>query len=280
MGWFDGKHDGKKVLLGDGALDRTHQYLEELANEYKKGCRRKPTVEELGALLQLVLSTSAEQHLEGFATQRIAQVLLKTEKKKKDQEYQTGDVFAVPFGSVFAFGRIMAIDRNAGTLVEFFRKTSLRMSFTQSILASGRVMHPVVVFADSALRPWRWTVVSSDPRYTRSKEDLKLEFAVADIDEYWTEPFGKHGQRIRDITKADWNRMCAEGAITGIRSHGAIEAQLAKALKLPRPARGPAKGQSQDQHQDQNHDQDQDQEEGIVPVARRCAPGPPSVRLS
>jgi hypothetical protein len=244
MGWFDAKHDGTKVLLGDGPLDRTHQFLEELAKEYQKGCKRKPTIDELGALLELVLSTSAEQYVEGFATQRVTQVVLKTEKKKKDQEYKAGDIFAVPFGPVFVFGRIMSRDDPFGALLEFFRQTSPRMTVTPSILASGRAIRPAIVAENAALRPWRWQVVSSDPRYSMSKEDQKLEFAVGDIDEYWTEPYGKHGQKIRDITKADWKRMCAEGATTGGAAHGAIEAQLAKALKLPPPGKGPAKGKA------------------------------------
>jgi hypothetical protein len=238
MGWFDAKYDGKKVLLGDEALDLTHELLQKLAEVYEDGAGRKPTAEELAALLELVLGTSADEYLEDFQTRRVSGVTIKSDKKKKDQDYQAGDVFAVPFGDRFAFGRIMSRANPNGALIEFFKETSPRKHVTPSILASGRAIHPVIVAESLALEPWRWTVVLSDPKYKMSKEDEKLEFGVGDMDEFWTETYT--GKRVRDITKDQWKKMTDNGA----QHHEGVEEQVQKALKLPPPGAKKAPGKA------------------------------------
>jgi hypothetical protein len=164
-------------MLGDDAYDATYRFLEDLGALYKDAFGRRPSLDELCALLEIELAVSGSELLHDCEERKVTQVAIKTQKKPKDQTFREGDVFAVPLApDRYAFGRIMRMSKQHGTLFEFFRETARKPVFRPSILDSGRVFHPTSA-AHIALKEWRWRVVLSDEAYAMSKEDHQLEFA-------------------------------------------------------------------------------------------------------
>jgi hypothetical protein len=179
MGWFESSK-GSGLILGDEPLDITHRYLRELATLYQQGCRRKPTLAEVVALLESGLKFSGSDCVGDLEERAVVQVVVKTRKKPRDQRYQVGDIFAVPVTrDLFAFGRYMYDGGTGGMLVEVFRTVASARGFSRSVIESGRLFGPVVAggSVDRALKSWRWTVVANDPSYTISRDDLETEFA-------------------------------------------------------------------------------------------------------
>ncbi len=190
MGWFEsGKAAG--VILGDEPLDLTYDFLKQLAEAYQEGCERKPTLEEVRRLLELVLVSSGEEHISDLDEREVTEVAVKTAKKRKSQPYKQGDVLAIPIvGGRFAFGRLMLVSKPRGMVLEVFREVSERKVFRPSILASGRMFHPVRFLptlpnAKSAIKSWRWLVVASDDKYAMTEQDWALEFKARDPQGGW-----------------------------------------------------------------------------------------------
>ena len=143
MGWFESAKDSG-LILGDEPLDLTHRFLKEIADSYEEGCERKPTLAEVVALLESGLKLSGGDHIADLQEREVTSVVVKTAKKRKDQRYQVGDVFAIPVASnLFAFGRIMRDEKSSGTLVEVFKQTGTAKAYHPSIVSSGRMFHPV-----------------------------------------------------------------------------------------------------------------------------------------
>lgn len=176
MGWYE--HPKRpQVMVGDEAFDAGKDFLTELVALYQSAFHRRPTLEEATTVFESALQVSGGELLADLEERRVTQVIVKTEKKPRDQPFKVGDVFAVPVGGGrFAFGRIMMADKARGLLLELFRQTARSMDVTPSILASGRLFHPVLA-AGRPFKSWRWTVVEPDPGYQMSAEDHSLEFA-------------------------------------------------------------------------------------------------------
>jgi hypothetical protein len=191
MGWFEsGKVAG--VILGDEPLDLTYEFLKQLADVYQEGCERKPTLEEVRNLLELVLFSSGEEHISDLDERDVTGITIKTAKKRKSQSFKQGDVLAIPIeGGRFAFGRLMLVSKPRGLLLEVFREISERKVFRPSILASGRMFHPVRFLptlpdATNAIKSWRWIVVASDDGYAMTEQDWALEFKAPEPRGEWS----------------------------------------------------------------------------------------------
>ena len=191
MGWFEsGKATG--VILGDEPLDITHDFLKQLAETYQEGCKRKPTLEEVRILFELVLFSSGEEHISDLDEREVKEVTVKTAKKRKSQPYKQGDVLAIPIdGGRFAFGRLMLVTKPRGLLLEVFREVSARRMFRSSITVSGRMFHPVRFLPNlpggiDAIKSWRWIVVASDEGYAMTEQDWALEFKAPDPRGGWS----------------------------------------------------------------------------------------------
>jgi hypothetical protein len=191
MGWFEsGKAEG--VILGDEPLDLTYDFLKQLAETYQEGCKRKPTLEEVRNLLELVLFSSGEEHISDLDEREVTSITVKTAKKRKNQPYKQGDVLAIPIdGGRFAFGRLMLVSKPNGMLLEVFREVSERKNLRPSIPASGRMFHPVRFLPNlpggiDAIKSWRWTVVASDDGYAMTDQDWALEFKAPDPRGGWS----------------------------------------------------------------------------------------------
>ncbi|MFS8066923.1 MAG: hypothetical protein ACMG6S_11180 [Byssovorax sp.] len=211
MGWFEsGRVAG--AILGDEPLDLTHDFLKQLSEVYQKGCERKPTLEEVRILFELVLHSSGEELLADLDEREVTAVIVKTAKKPKSQRYKQGDVLAIPIqGGRFAFGRLMMVSEPRGLLLEVFRELSERKDFRPSIIESGRMFHPVRFFphipgGNDGLKAWRWTVVASDHRYAMSEEDWALEFKAPDPRGGWS-AINLRDNTTRDLTDEDAARM-------------------------------------------------------------------------
>jgi Immunity protein 26 len=191
MGWFEsGKAAG--VILGDEPLDLTYDFLKQLAEVYQDGCERKPTLEEVRTTLEMVLINAGEEYVGDLAVREVTAVTIKTAKKRKSQPYKQGDVLAIPIeGGRFAFGRLMLVSKSRGMLVEVFREVSDRKQLSPSILASGRLFHPLRFLANlraggDGIKSWRWTVVASDDGYAMTEKDWALEFKAPDPRGGWS----------------------------------------------------------------------------------------------
>ncbi len=191
MGWFEsGKAAG--VILGDEPLDVTYDFLKQLAETYQEGCKRKPTLEEVRTLFELVLFSSGEEHISDLDEREVTEVTVKTTKKRKSQPYKEGDILAIPIeGGRFAFGRLMLVSKPDGMLLEVFREISQRKIFRPCIAASGRMFHPVRFLPNlpggvDAIKSWRWIVVASDVGYAMTAQDWALEFKAPDPRGGWS----------------------------------------------------------------------------------------------
>ena len=191
MGWFEsGKTAG--VILGDEPLDMAYGSLKQLSEAYQEGCQRKPTLEEIRTIFEMVLKNAGDEYLADLDEREVTAVTVKTAKKPKNQPYKQGDVLAIPIGGGrFAFGRLMLVSKPNGMLLEVFREVSDRKEIRPSILASGRLFHPSRFLPNlrgggDGIKSWRWTVVASDDRYAMTDDDWALEFKGHDPRGGWS----------------------------------------------------------------------------------------------
>jgi hypothetical protein len=206
MGWFEsGKAAG--VILGDEPLDLTYDFLKQLAQVYQEGCERKPTLEEVRTLLEMVLINAGEEHVGDLAEREVSAVTIKTAKKRKSQPYKQGDVLAIPIeGGRFAFGRLMLVSKLDGMLIEVFREVSDRKEFRPSIVKSGRLFHPMRFLGNlraggDGIKCWRWTVVAPNSDYAMTDEDWAMEFKA----------HGDHGEWCAiTLRNNDWHPLTSE----------------------------------------------------------------------
>jgi Immunity protein 26 len=177
MGWYEHPRV-PGVMIGDEAFDTTHEFMTNLAKVYQETFDRRPTLQEMSELLEIELRVSGGKVLGDLDERRVTKITVGTEPKRKDQAFKVGDVFAIPLGeSGYAFGRIMIIDKQRGSLIEIFRAHAQRPHCRPGIVESGRLFHPVR-FGDAAtLKEWRWLVIASDEDYQLSETDRALQFA-------------------------------------------------------------------------------------------------------
>lgn len=202
MGWFDApKYPG--VVLGDEPLDETYAFLKHLSRTYEQGLGRKPTCEELQALLETCLRVNADGTLlSGFEELQVSAVQIKTAKRPKRQTYRAGDIFAIPLPSGrFAFGRIMTSGEKLGNLVEVFKETAPVAVATPRILESGRLFHPVYLNGLRAFRDPAYRIINSDPDYAPS-DCGSLQFLVGVPGLYELKQGSAKSHRISDAEAA------------------------------------------------------------------------------
>lgn len=190
MGWFEsGKAAG--VILGDEPLDLIYDFLKQLADVYVEGCKRKPTLEEVRTLFEMVLKSAGDEYIMDLVEREVTAIVVNTKKKRKSQAYKQGDVLAIPIeGKRFAFGRLMLVNKLDGLLLEVFREISERKDPRPTVLTSGRMFHPVrfvpsLYVGGNVIKSWRWTVVTSDNDYAMTAEDMALEFKAHDSHGGW-----------------------------------------------------------------------------------------------
>lgn len=175
MGWYEfPKQPG--VMLGDAAFDAMYDGLKGVAAAYLEGFGRKPTLEEVRTLFETELCSAGDELVEDLEERAVKQVTIKTVKKPRDQPFGVGDICAIPIsGGRFAFGRVMLLDKLHGMLIEVFAKVSNSKALERDVVESGRLFQPLILSGGKAsLKSWRWTVVRSDPSYTRPDEPLEF----------------------------------------------------------------------------------------------------------
>jgi hypothetical protein len=206
MGWYE--HPRRPgVMVGDEVFDVAHDFLQQLADRYERSFQRRPTLEEATVLLEIALKASGGELLADLEERRVTQVVVKTEKKPRDQPFAVGDVFAIPLGGGrFAFGRILWADKARGLLVEVFRRTARSLAPDPSIVASGRLFHPVLVVGKDAFKSWRWTVVASDAGYTMRDEDRAVQFVAPSPGKGWC-VVDLHNKIVRTVSEEEAKGM-------------------------------------------------------------------------
>lgn len=160
MGWQ--AEDGK--LLGDEPIDLLRSCLERIAALYESEAGRKPTCVEVEASLALALRYSAAELISDLADREITSVSLRSRTRGKTQSFAAGDIFAIPAGARFFYGRILQEKTSAGALVEIYAFQSDRiLSGPQLLKKKLRVRTHKHVHSKLALRHRRWPVIGRRP---------------------------------------------------------------------------------------------------------------------
>lgn len=177
MGWWS-LTDTEEMLIGDDVLDETARFLKRLSKIYQKQIKRKITIDELEAVLDASLRFNADNEvIDDFEERKVSGVTIRTAKRPKRQKYKEGDVFAIRLDDRrFAFGRVMALTKK-GDLVEIFSYIAEAKNFSQEIVDSGRLFHPIYVSGLEVFRDWQWEVIHSNASY--EPHDIgKLKFVI------------------------------------------------------------------------------------------------------
>ena len=206
MGWFEST-ETPGVMLGDEAFDRAYELLHELARCYRGGVGRKPTLEELRALLQTELRVAGAELCEDADGKQV-EVVFKTKKKPKEQPVEVGDVFAIrlPDGR-HVFGRLMHRGSAQDIVIEVFRATRRSPAFHPEIAASGRLLHPMNMTSTRAINRWRWLVVGTTPGYASPADEIQgLSFVDRNDrnDGFCVRSFA--GKQVAAVDEAEFNR--------------------------------------------------------------------------
>jgi len=177
MGWWNSK-DEPEVIVGDEPLDIASELLHRIASCYVDSeLGRKPTPTELERTLELALSTSIAEIVQGGESLDLSRLTLKTKRRPKRHKVLVGDVFAVPLDDGrFAFGRVMVDVPKRGYVVEYFRGSSATATWRSDIAGSGRLGMPRAI-SGRALEERLWPTVARRREYEPSDEDKTLEFA-------------------------------------------------------------------------------------------------------
>lgn len=221
-----------KLLVDDLWLDAGEHALEEIARICLRKVGHKPSLEDFRQLLRSMLCGDLNDYFADAAEVKVTDVIFKAKQKPSVQRYKDGDAFAIPLGDGrYAFGRLLRFDRTVGSLIEVFRATSTRKTFRPSIVASGRLFHPVMVSDPECLKNSRWTVVASDDSYQFLKADEELEFTALRPPHWVAEKTFKKGAPARRISVNERRRMEANGQSDALRGPEYVEDRIREALK-------------------------------------------------
>lgn len=209
MGWWSSEEESD-LVVGDEALDITHDYIQRLVDLYEEGIQRRPTPRELAKILEMCLAIDVDKVFEGGETMAIKGVSFRIGRKPRKQRFAPGDFFVVELAaSMFGFGRLMTHVKKRAAVVEFFSYTSTAPVWKPEIETSGRAFGPifqgVYVFED-----WRWRIVASDPGYEPSAADMRLEFSLGGAPLFWTVNIVEETVR-KDLTKEEVRELPTGG---------------------------------------------------------------------
>ncbi len=172
------------MLLDDRWLNEVEGWLASAADFCERTFGRKPSIEDLRALLSTVLTAGSVRAWFSDGDRRVVKKVTFTTAARPalPKKLQSGHILAIPLGkSRCAFARVMMTDPAwiIGAIVEVFRKTMARPEYDRAVLASGRAFRPICINPFSCIESGRWNVVGFDDRYRVAKEDHALEFPAA-----------------------------------------------------------------------------------------------------
>lgn len=163
MGWWTLKQAGQELLQGDIPYDIVGDALEQIAQEYQKEWKRKPTLSEIVHTIETVLSVGAENFLTDAEEIEIAHLAVKTRRRRKSQPFQVGDFFAIPLTSgQYAFGRILSDFSDMGMLICIYDGLSTRI-LAPSQLKGRKFIFTPFYYAGEAWRTWKWKIIGNMP---------------------------------------------------------------------------------------------------------------------
>lgn len=126
MGWWSIRKDTKELYdpcrqsspadesellnIGDQPMDAIEAALKKVAKIYKRDLKRKPTPDELTALLESSIRTLEEDVFDDMEERELDSVTIKLRKRPKRPRPKPGDIFAVPLPSGgYGYGRVMKV---------------------------------------------------------------------------------------------------------------------------------------------------------------------------
>jgi Immunity protein 26 len=203
------------MLLDDRWLNEVERWLASTAVFCERTFGRKPSIEDLRALLSTVLTAGSDRAWFSDGDHLVVKkVAFKTAPRPAvPKKLQPGHVLAIPLGkTTYAFARVMMTDPAwlIGAIVEVFRKTMARPEYDRTVVASGRAFRPLCINPVSCIESGRWKVVGFDEGYRVAKEDTALEFPAAPSGVFTaTLPFDR-GRLGRTLTTAAFWKLTEE----------------------------------------------------------------------
>ena len=144
MGWWLDKNN---LEVGDDVLDLASHFLKDLSKIYIEALSRKPKLEELEAVLNLVWPLIGDSELfTDFDEKEIKQVIIKLGKRSKKVKLKIGDYFSFKITKdIYAFGVVQA-KVSMGFVVTVLNYFSNVPIINQKILESKDwIAHPFVI---------------------------------------------------------------------------------------------------------------------------------------
>lgn len=147
------------LTIGDEPLDLMAECVERIARCYQEEMGRDPTAGEVLEYVRHALDTQGKIDVPDLAELQITGISLKTKKLPKTQRFNVGDVFAIPLGKEYRYGRILK-ETSAGRLVEIYdtRSDSL-LSFPQLARKDKSPHWQKHVNGLKAFRNRRWLII-------------------------------------------------------------------------------------------------------------------------
>jgi hypothetical protein len=238
MGWWK-EQEEPEMILGDEPFDLTRRLLRDIAQLYQEEFGRQPTLAEFLRTLEVELGGSAHEFFSDCADQDIKKLTVKTAKRKKRQEFEVGDYFAIPVqDKVYAFGRLLA-DGPFGFLIVVLDQLD-EMLKRPGELAEEKPLFYLYVTPD-AWENWRWRILGGHEGY--SAQGFKHPcFKMGDDQVGWRINCGPGTERpattaeVAELERAElwppervgW-RIAAEKGLVGIED---IQKMLARGQEL------------------------------------------------
>jgi hypothetical protein len=135
MGWWSIRKDTKQLynpsgqatplddsdllLMGDQPKDTIEAALKKVARTYKKDLKRKPTPDELTALLESSIRILEEELFDDMDERELESVVIRLRQRPTRPRPKPGDYFAVPMPGGYGYGRIEDTIKSVLLLVDF-----------------------------------------------------------------------------------------------------------------------------------------------------------------
>jgi hypothetical protein len=164
------------LLQDDRWLNEVEGWLASTATFCERSFGRKPSIEDLRALLSTVLTAGSDRAWFSDGDRRVVKkvVFETTPRPAVPKKLQPGHILVIPLDKrTYAFARVMMTDPAwlIGAIVEVFRKPAPRPECDRAVLASGRALRPLCINPVSCIESGRWKVVGFDEGYRVAKED-------------------------------------------------------------------------------------------------------------
>lgn len=145
MGWWHANDEDEDLVIGDGPLDAAEDFLLAISSSYENELKRKPTLAEVIAILETILTRRADDIFAEANAITVSSLVARTKKRPKKRKLMPGDVFSFHFPDG-AHGFAHLTPQNG--VIEVFLVKSQRPVILSTIKEVERVRYPSLVNLD------------------------------------------------------------------------------------------------------------------------------------